>query len=584
MSVQRIHESPRVTKPYTEEQWQAIVALGHAVDARSRAHGDVRLTMGGEPTFVSDRRPRRRRVEHRRARPDQARLAADAAAPAAGRTSAPNGFVHFGQGKWYPGEQLPRWALGCYWRRDGEPAWRDPSLVRRRARGRRRDGPATPSASSARSPHELGVSDAHVQAGYEDVWYYLWRERRLPVNVDPFDARLDDEMERDRAAPRVHAGARRGRRLCAAAATRDERRRRAGGPGRGSCASERMYLLPGRLADGLPPAARLAALGRREDDHPRDPIAIRRRDPPLPAHDALPAPRGADGFSRAATDAVGSRGRRSRRTAQPADDPPARSSRRAGSSAPRSASSRATARCYVFMPPVGRARGLPRAGRRRRSHGRRARHCRVLLEGYPPPHDPRLAHFKVTPDPGVIEVNVQPGARAGTSWSSTRRRSTRRRAQSRLDDREVHARRPPHRHRRRQPHRARRRRRRPTARSCAGPICCAACVGYWHNHPSLSYLFSGLFIGPTSQAPRVDEARNDSLYELEIAFAQLPPARRTRRRGWSTALFRNLLVDVTGNTHRAEFCIDKLYSPRHGGRPARPASRCARSRCRRTRG
>ena len=195
MQVTRIYESPRVTKPYTDEQWAAVMALGAEVD-EELASGDVRLTMGGEPTFVA--------VDDR----DAAEWNTDALGPTKrGLATAlvhklraeygQGGFLHFGQGKWYPGEQLPRWALGIYWREDGQPCWRNPALF-----ADERDPSHYSSEDARRFTHlladKLGVTGKYIQAGYEDVWYYLWRERRLPVNVDPFDSKLDDEMERSR--------------------------------------------------------------------------------------------------------------------------------------------------------------------------------------------------------------------------------------------------------------------------------------------------------------------------------------------------------------------------------------------------
>jgi transglutaminase-like putative cysteine protease len=195
MSVQRVYESPRVTKPYSDSQWAQIVATGHVVDEELSRH-DVRLTMGGEPTFVSVDDRDGDEWNTTALGPTKRLLAADLLWRMRQHYGA-NGFVHFGQGKWYPGEQLPRWALGCFWRRDGEPAWRDISVFA----DERQDYGYSP-ADAARFLRSLatrlGVTDAHVQAGYEDVWYYLWRERQLPVNVDPFDAKLDDELERDR--------------------------------------------------------------------------------------------------------------------------------------------------------------------------------------------------------------------------------------------------------------------------------------------------------------------------------------------------------------------------------------------------
>ncbi|MBY0459999.1 MAG: transglutaminase family protein, partial [Gemmataceae bacterium] len=127
MSVTRIGETPRVTKPYTDDQWDAINGLGQRID-RDLREWDVRLTMGGEPTFVS--------IDDRNA-PEWNTTALGPHKRKQGITLlkrlrdrfAPGALLHFGQGKWYPGEQLPRWAFGCFWRKDGEPIWTDPALV-----------------------------------------------------------------------------------------------------------------------------------------------------------------------------------------------------------------------------------------------------------------------------------------------------------------------------------------------------------------------------------------------------------------------------------------------------------------------
>ncbi|WP_423368850.1 DUF2126 domain-containing protein [Burkholderia sp. LMG 32019] len=582
MSVTRVYESPRVTKPYTESQWDAVLALGTQVDG-ALAAGDVRLTQGGEPTFVS--------IDDR----DGAEWNTDALGPTkrgyatelVQRLRAEygdGGFLHFGQGKWYPGEQLPRWALSIFWRADGQPVWHDPSLFadeREPSAYTTDDAKRFIDALAAR----LNLTGDFILPGYEDVWYYLWRERRLPVNVDPFDSRLDDELERARLRKifEQQLDSVVGYVLPVKRTDDEPGRDRPGldGPrwqtGPWFFRDERMYLVPGdspmgyRLPlDSLPWASRA--------DHPylveRDPFAPRAALPEAAAIRAryagpADAPRYLSGVHReAAAQTVmqlRNDGTASGRGASPAQDP-----QRPPERFESAAWITRTALCvevrngilYLFMPPLAALEDyLELLGAiELTAH---ALGVKLVLEGYPPPRDARLKLLQVTPDPGVIEVNIHP-ARSfdelvdqteflyDAAWQSRMCSE-----KFMVDGRHV---------------------------GTGGgnhfvlggatpadspflrrPDLLASLIAYWHNHPSLSYLFSGLFIGPTSQAPRVDEARNDQLYELDIAFAEIQRNKLLFGQGMPPWLvdrvLRNLLIDVTGNTHRSEFCIDKLYSP-----------------------
>ena len=584
MSVRRLAESPRVTRPYTPEMWSAIEKLGHRIDA-DLDKLDVRLTMGGEPTFVAADEPDGAEWNTTALGPTK-RLRAGELFHRLRDKYAPHGLVHFGQGKWYPGEQLPRWSLNCFWRRDGESIWNDPALIA----DERKPGSADAKLAAtflAEVAGRLSLDAGYVFPAYEDLFYYLWRERKLPDNVDASDPRLADPLDRERLVRAFAAGLSSITGYVLPLAKPLGRWQ----TGPWFLRTEHCYLVPGDSALGY----RLPLDSQpwvREGDYPfvhaADPSQAL---PPLPRptdirrqilgvrRDESSAVRGAetgawrealDRFSADSAAAVpatsvreNARGRSALRSSLPASsDAPDR--------APRPQESAhwvtRTALCaeardgnlYLFMPPLSRLEDyleLTAAIEQTAA----ALHTPVLLEGYEPPRDARLESFRVTPDPGVIEVNIHPSH----NWTQLVDRTIHLYEAARLDKLTAEKFMLDGRH---------------TGTGGGNhfvlggattqdspflrrPDLLRSLISYWHNHPSLSYLFSGLFIGPTSQAPRVDEARNDALYELEIAFRQFPEADAAVAPWLLDRLLRNLLIDVTGNTHRAEFCIDKLYSP-----------------------
>jgi uncharacterized protein (DUF2126 family) len=576
MSVSRILETPRVTKPYTPEQWSGISVLGRKIDEELE-RGDVRLTMGGEPTFVSIDDPDGEEWNMAALGPKK-RLLADKLVKRLQKQFAPGALLHYGQGKWYPGESLPRWALGCYWRRDGAPVWEDVSLIADESKNYGH-GAKDAAAFADKLMQVLDVDPKWAMPAYEDAYYYLWRERRLPANVDPLKSNLANKEERERIARifQEELGA-------VAGYVLPIQWNGAWKSGPWFFRDETLWLTPGDSPIGLRlPLDSLPWV--KATDYPwilhPDPMNALPALPPRPMRKDqryLTGPAGplAAGFGPGQRAQAAAQARQARGGAgeeledalpeeelhRPTLDPEALRRPRPQESA---AWITRTALCvepregrlHVFMPPVtatehyldlisaveesARVLGLP-----------------VIVEGEPPPRDPRLNQIKVTPDPGVLEVNMHPAH----SWEELEHLTKALYEEARLtrlgtekfliDGRHTGTGGGNH-------------------IVIGGPTpadspllrrpdLLRSLLGYWHSHPSLSYLFSGLFIGPTSQAPRVDEARNDSLYEMEIAFKQIPES------GWTPPwlvdrIFRNLLIDVTGNTHRAEFCIDKLYAP-----------------------
>ena len=544
MKVERVREEPRVTKPYSEEAWAAITRVGRQVDEALVA-GDVRLTMGGEPTFVSIDDPDGAEWNTEALGPTKHLLAEKLLHRLRGKF-APGAVIHNGQGKWYPGEPLPRWAMTCYYRTDGVPLWQRPELFARE--GSKTDNEAS-STFARELARRLEVGEKHLIPAYEDMFYYLWREQRLPVNVDMLESRVDDAVERARLARVFEQGLSHvvGHMLplepvseWSDPATVQWR------SGLWPVRPERFFLIPGdssmgyRLPlDSLPWTARENRRVYHEPDAfaPRRELQIPGQKPPrrgeLPARFDDDAP-----FER--------------RPIVPSD----------------AAGVVRTALCTevrngilnVFLPPLPSTDAFVDLVAAIEETAASLK-VPVRIEGYQPRRDPRIGQFAITPDPGVIEVNIQPAHSWDELVSNTEilyeeARQTRLGTEKfNVDGRHTGTGGGNH-----------------VVMGGATPAdspllrrpdLLRSLIGYFVNHPALSYLFSGLFLGPTSQAPRLDEARQDSIDELEIAFRQIDE----RGQGAPTPpwlvdrVFRHLLTDVTGNTHRTELCIDKLFSP-----------------------
>lgn len=537
MTITRIHEDPRVTKPYTEEDWLSINKLGDKVDA-DLIKQDVRLTQGGEPTFVSidDMEGAEWNTD---AHGDKKRELAGTLAIKLKDHFAKGSMLHYGQGKWYPGEPLPRWAISMFWRVDGKPIWRDASLF---SDEKVKDNYTQKHAAQFAKAlaNQLALPEACLMPAYEDVASLTQFEQRLPENLDPLKVDLKDSEERRRLARLLEAGL--GEVVgyvmpIKPVEVKKKSKEKATSEwltSKWPLKREHLYLLSGDSPMGL-----------------RLPLSTL---PWVLPEDMDPA-FAADPFE--ATEALD-------------DDVKANVKVKNKKSKPSPREVIHTALCvevragrlYVFMPPTTRLEDYLALVRVVEDTAAEQQ-LKLWIEGYTPPRDARVKMLSVTPDPGVIEVNIHPAA----SWSELVSNVTILYEEARLtrlgtekfmlDGRHTgtgggnHA----------------------TLGGATAddspilrrPDVLRSLITYWQNHPALSYLFSGTFIGPTSQAPRVDEARDDNLYELEIAFQQmekaLPKTKESKRPWLVDRLLRNLLVDLTGNTHRSEFSIDKLYSP-----------------------
>lgn len=559
MTVTRVAEHPRITKPFSDDSWADLNKLGKLVDEKLD-EGDVRLTMGGEPTFVSIDDFESDEWNTEAVGPHK-RVLADKLIRRLRKKFAPGGFLHYGQGKWYPGETLPRWTFSLYWRTDGKPIWNNPDLIALELPEAGDEPEAEPTAEDAAKltsamAEALGVETDNIVPAFEDPGEWLLREGNLPDNVDPENSKLKDPEERQRMLRVFERGLNNPVGYVLPVQPWQVKHT----TGR-KWMSERWRTRRGKLflTPGDSPVGYRLPLGALPYLTPAQYPYINEADTTLERPE-LPD------ISKEMADRLGKEWLKQKIASVSVDEPHTTEQnpqsfheieghvRTAVSVEPRDG------RLTVFLPPVAWLEDYLELVAAAEAAAKRLG-MPVHIEGYPPPSDPRLNVIKATPDPGVLEINIHPA----TKWDECvditetiyeEARQSRLGADKFMIDGKH------------------------TGTGGGNhvvvggatimdspflrrPDLLRSLVLHWQRHPSMSYLFSGLFIGPTSQAPRVDEGRADHLYELEIALQQIPhPDEGMPPLPWLTdRLLRNLLVDVTGNTHRSEICIDKLYSP-----------------------
>ena len=564
----RVHEDPRVTKPYSDQQWNEVMALGNQVDAQLETE-DVRLTMGGEPTFVSmddmesaqwntaadgeDKQQKSNQLLHKLSN----RIATKA-------------LHHYGQGKWYPGEPTPRWQMALYWRKDGQPLWKNESLFADFSK--KYDFTIHDAEKFSQVlAQKLGVSEQNLMPAYEDPFYYLWTERKLPVNVDPLNVNLKDSLERKTMMDQLQRGL---NNPVAFVLPIDWAYAKNGWI---SCAwefrGEHLYLIPGNSQVGYRlPLDSLPFMAEAKRQKPYDRSPFEELDA-LPDYHAKVEERAKQTPDYSIPEELLNPKVVALKSGEEKDDkdkflPFSMQKEEKDTYEPVYDSFTIKkafvfeireGRLHLFLPPTdivehyldllaaieltAEELSIP-----------------VVIEGYTPARDNRIEKMVVAPDPGVIEVNVHPSkswkelvnvydqlfdaareCRLGTEKFMLDGKHTGTGGGNHITLGGAIP---------------------PDSPLLRRPDVLRSMITFWQHHPGLSYLFSTTFVGPTSQAPRVDEGRQEMLYELEIAFDQIPEEGEENIPYWLIdRLLRNLLIDLTGNTHRAEFCIDKLYSP-----------------------